>query len=539
MQQDWPGWPPEDAQRYADAGYWAGQNFSKVLAEWAARGAHTALVDSGRRISYAELAASSQRVAEGLVQHGIGQGDRVILQLPNIAEYVVTWFALQHAGAIPVHAMPAHRDAELAHLAALSGAKAYIAPDVFNGFDYRPMADRLKAARAGADEPLSLVVVVGDPGSHDAIAYDDLIACEPGNRVSDAGAGAIALLLLSGGTTGMPKLIPRTHNDYHYNARQSAQVCGMDADTVFLAPLPIGFNYAWCCPGVLSTFHAGGTVVLTTDPSPSGCLELIAQERVTSLTLNPPLATLFLEELDAGDWDVSSVRVVNVGSARLSDAVAPKVGPAFGAILQQVFGMAEGLICYTRLDDPDELITTTQGVPMSPGDEVRVVGEDGRDVPVGEPGELFTRGPYTLRGYYRAPEHNRTAFTPDGFYRTGDVVRRLPSGHLIVVGRVKDHINRGGEKIPATEVEGHLMAHPNVEAAAVVGVDDVLLGEKPVAVVTWSGGAPPQPAQIATHLRERGLAAYKIPDQVVTVDDMPLTPVGKIDKAVLKARIAL
>nr|WP_246256742.1 AMP-binding protein [Isoptericola halotolerans] len=510
------------------------------MGRWAARRPeHVAVVDHRRRLTYADLVAESRAVAGGLADHGVRRGDRVVVQLPNVAEFLTTWFALQHLGAVPVHAMPAHRSAELEHLTDLADARAYVTTDVHQGFDHRTLADHLAAARVRAGREAPLVVIVGEVGDRDAVAYDRLLAAaDPAVPDLAVSSRDLALLLLSGGTTGLPKLIPRTHDDYLYNARLSAERCGMGPDTVFLAALPVAFNYSWCCPGALGTLSAGGTVVLARDPSPDTVLDLVEAERVTSLTLNPPLAGLYVEEIGFGGRDTSSVQVVDVGSARLPDDVAARVGPAFGATLQQVYGMAEGLICYTGLDDPDELVTTTQGVPMSPGDEVRVVDGEGRDVAPGEPGELLTRGPYTLRGYWRAAEHDAVAFTPDGFYRTGDLVRRLDSGHLVVVGRVKEQINRGGEKVAPAEVESHLVTHPLVEIAAVFGVPDPLYGERVAAAVRPRPGGPaPDAAALSVHLRERGLAAYKIPESFTIVDDVPLTAVAKIDKAALREAV--
>jgi 2,3-dihydroxybenzoate-AMP ligase len=226
-----------------------------------------------------------------------------------------------------------------------------------------------------------------------------------------------------------------------------------------------------------------------------------------------------------------------VGGAKLAAEPAAQIPKALGCTLQQVFGMAEGLLNYTRLDDPSELVETTQGRPLSPADEIRVVDPDtGEPVPEGETGELLTRGPYTLRGYYRAPEHNARSFTPDGFYRTGDLVRRLPSGHLVVEGRHKDQINRGGEKIAAEELEGHLLAHPAVHDAAVVGVPDPMMGERTCAFVVARGEPPTLPA-LKEFLRERGVADYKWPDRLELVDTFPRTPVGKISKKELSARL--
>jgi 2,3-dihydroxybenzoate-AMP ligase len=344
----------------------------------------------------------------------------------------------------------------------------------------------------------------------------------------------VALFLLSGGTTGLPKLIPRTHDDYVYNLRASAEVTGLDEDTVYLAALPVSHNFALACPGILGTLHAGGTVVMAPSPSPADAFALIERERVTVTALVPSLALLWLEAVKAVRRDLSSLRLLQVGGARLAEEPARRIRPELGCALQQVFGMAEGLLNYTRLDDPDDVVATTQGRPLSPDDEIRVVGAEGAEVPPGGIGQLLTRGPYTLRGYYRAEEHNARSFTPDGFYVTGDLVRQLPTGHLVVEGRVKDVINRGGEKVPTEEVEDHLMTHPAVREAALVGVPDPMLGERSCAFLRVRDGAEaPSLRELGAYLRERGLADYKLPDRVEVRAEFPYTAVGKVSKKAL------
>jgi 2,3-dihydroxybenzoate-AMP ligase len=201
--------------------------------------------------------------------------------------------------------------------------------------------------------------------------------------------------------------------------------------------------------------------------------------------------------------------------------------------------MAEGLCNFTRLDDPDDVVCETQGRPMSPDDEIRVVDENDEPVAEGESGMLLTRGPYTLRGYFRAPEHNEVAFTPDGWYRTGDVVHRHPSGNLVVDGRTKDVIVRGGEKISAEEVENLVyLGVPSVARVAAVGAPDTGLGEKVAIVVVPRPGPAPTLEDIREALRRLECAAFKLPEQLELVDALPLTPVGKIDKNRLRADLA-
>ncbi|MEI2393510.1 AMP-binding protein, partial [Priestia megaterium] len=233
----------------------------------------------------------------------------------------------------------------------------------------------------------------------------------------------------------------------------------------------------------------------------------------------------------------SSLQVLQVGGAKFSAEVAKRIKPAFGCTLQQVFGMAEGLVNYTRLDDPDEIIINTQGKPMSKYDEIRVVDEDDHEVKPGEVGQLLTRGPYTIQGYYKAPEHNAKSFTSDGFYRTGDLVRINELGYLMVEGRDKDQINRGGEKIAAEEVENHLLAHEAIHDVAIVSMPDKFLGERSCAFVIARDEAI-KSNDIKQFLKERGIASFKIPDRVEFVSDFPYTALGKVSKKALRQMIA-
>ncbi|MFF5209440.1 (2,3-dihydroxybenzoyl)adenylate synthase [Streptosporangium sp. NPDC000396] len=518
-------WPAETAARYRAKGHWDGRTLGALLRGWAAEhGDRLALVSGAERLSYRELDRAADRMAAGLRDLGIGAGDRVLVQLPNVGAFVVLLFALARAGAVPVLTLPAHRITEIGHLARLSEAVAYVIPDEHAGFDYRDLATTL------LDQAPSLrhVLVAGEPGPFTRLADID---AEP-RPLPEPDAADVALLLVSGGTTGVPKLIPRTHQDYGYNARASAEVCDLSAGSVYLACLPVAHNFTLACPGVLGTLGAGGTVVLSPSPASSDAFPLIEAERVTVTALVPPLVPLWIEAAEWDPADLSSLRLLQAGGSKLSADLARAVPGALGCAVQQVFGMAEGLLNYTRSDDDPETVAVTQGRPLSEDDELRIVDGDGRDVAPGEVGELLVRGPYTLRGYYRAAEHNATAFTPDGYYCSGDLVRALPSGHLIVEGRVKDTIDRGGESISAEEVESHLLAHPAVRRGAAVGLPDTGHGEQLCAVVV-PGGTPPTLQELRAFMMARGLAAFKLPDRVETVEDLPVTAVGKIDKRAL------
>ncbi|GAA4898598.1 (2,3-dihydroxybenzoyl)adenylate synthase [Stackebrandtia albiflava] len=487
-----------------------------MLSELARRyGEHTAVVDARGPVGYAALARRSERVAAGLAARGLRPGDIAVVQARNDADYVVLLFAAFRLGVIPVCALPAHREREIGYFLDHTGAAAYLHP----GED-----DHRRIAASTARE-VRLVTTVAEA----AASSGPVDALPP-----PPGGGDLALLQLSGGSTGVPKLIPRTHDDYLYSVRVAAEVCEIDDRTVYLCALPAAHNFPLSSPGILGVLSVGGTVVMAPDPSPDTCFDLMDDAGVTMTAVVPALAQAWLTAARTRGRRPGSLRVLQVGGARLDAAHAAQVAPVLGCRVQQVFGMAEGLVCYTRLDAPDAVAHHTQGRPASPYDEIRIVDDRDRDVPDGHSGHLLARGPYTVRGYFRAAAHNPVAFTPDGYYRTGDLVRRTETGDLVVTGRAKDQINRGGEKIAAPEVEELLRGHPDIHDAAVIAVPDPVLGERSCAVCVAAPDRDPTGKQIRRHLRELGVAAYKIPDLVRFVPHLPRTAVGKIDKKRLK-----
>jgi 2,3-dihydroxybenzoate-AMP ligase len=385
------------------------------------------------------------------------------------------------------------------------------------------------------------VLVAGDNVNAKSVDLRALCADGPERLPADDGPGPrdVAVFLLSGGTTGLPKLIARTHDDYAYNARQSAVVSGIGRDSRYLVCLPAGHNFPLACPGLLGTLLKGGAVVMATSPRADRAFALIAAEQVTHTAAVPAVAISWLEHAAAeGSAALASLRVLQVGGARLADEMARRVGPVMGVHLQQVFGMAEGLLNYTRLDDPAEVVCTTQGRPMCPADEVRLVDEQDNDVPVGEPGSLLTRGAYTPRGYYRAAEQNAKAFTADGWYRSGDICRLTAEGNLIVEGRDKDMINRAGEKISAEEVENLVFELLTVSQVAAVAMPDPQLGERVCLYVVAQPGHSVTLEQVREAMHARGVAKFKLPERLEHLDELPVTKVGKVDKKALRADIA-
>jgi salicylate---CoA ligase len=549
IRDDTVPWPDAEARDYVAKGYWAGVPLGTLLREVADRHPDApALVDAaaGVRLTHLELADRADSAAARLLDLGMSPGDRIVVQLGNGWEFVVLTCACLRAGIVPVMALPAHRRTELTHLARHSEATAIAVPDRMRDFDHQELAHELgDDVRSATGGPWHVLVVGDDlaPGSIDLRAL-----CGPGDdaeadraRLDAAAVGSrdVAVFLLSGGTTGLPKLIARTHDDYAYNARRSAEVAGVDAAAVYLVSLPAGHNFPLACPGVLGTLLAGGRVVTLPSPEPGRAFSTIAAEAVTHTAVVPAVAGRWLDHAaHHGSGDVATLRVLQVGGARLADELARRVTPVLGATLQQVFGMAEGLLNFTHLDDPEEVVCTTQGRPMCPDDEVRLVDELDQDVPDGEPGSLLTRGPYTPRGYYKAAEQNARAFTEDGWYRSGDICRRTPEGNLIVEGRDKDMINRGGEKISAEEVENLVYQVPGVAQVAAVSMPDRELGERVCLYVVPRPGETVTLEEVRASMEGAGVARFKLPEHLVLVDQLASTKVGKIDKKALRADIA-
>ena len=521
-----------------------GRTIGAEFAASAARhGARTALVDGETRLSYQQLAARSDALAENLRGLGLALGDSMLIAMPNCWEYVVLVLACLRAGITPALMLPTHREHELCRIADHVGAGAIAVAGATPAFDHPALARRI----AELCDSVRLVLVAGDepePGTRDLRALmrprDAPAAIRHRPDAPRPDSDSRALFLLSGGTTGLPKVITRTHEDYLYGMRHSAKVSALDADTVYLVALPAAHTFPLGCPGLLGTLLCGGRVVLAPSPRPEVAFAAIERERVSVTAAVPAVVHRWLEAYDRGRWDLTSLRRLQVGGSRLPSAQAARVEPVLGCRVQQVYGMSEGLLNFTRIDDPDEVRLRTQGRPVGPADEIRVVDASGLDVPDGATGELLVRGPGVTPGYYRAPRHNAQAFTPDGWLRTGDLVRRRPDGNLVVEGRIKDVINRGGEKICADEIEELLQEIPQIDRAAVVAVPDPELGERVCACVVLRPGAPAPTSlgEIRSMLTARGVAGYKLPERLEVVGQLPATAVGKVDKNALRGLVA-
>lgn len=487
-----------------------------------------AITAGATTVTYDELDRFSTALAAGLLDTGLRPGDRVVVQLPNQWEFVAVLLGCLRARITPVLALPAYRARDLTRISAVIDAQMLIVSGDKSGFDYSRLA--LEVQRSVPDVR-HLFAVGGD--SVEIPEVRTLVGAEAVAPQTPSDPEQTALFLTSSGTTGAPKIIPRTHRDYLYGTRSSMEPVGFGTDTVYLAALPLAHTFPLGCPGVLGALLAGGRAVLATSPKPNSVFDLIQRERVTATAAVPAVVRRWLAEHDRRRWDLSSLQVLQVGGARLSPTQAALAEAEIGCRVQQVYGMSEGMLNFTRLEDDPRIVHETQGRPSSALDEMRIVGSDGRDCPPGEVGELLVRGPGIFGGYYRAPELNAAAFT-DGWFHTGDMVRRHPSGNLVVESRINDLVNRAGEKISAAEIEDVLLELPEVKAAAVVPVPDPELGERVCACVVPSAGCAPSVAVLRAALTRMGVAAFKQPELLCLIDEIPLTAVGKADKSTLR-----
>ncbi len=489
----------------------------------------TALVDFEKRITYKELWDEASRCAVIFSENGLKKGDHVTLWFNNRIEYFECLFGLFMTGVVPVLLLPTHRKNELFTITRFGECKAIITYGKDLGYDY------LDTALSYAHEFDEEIKVFSFEDNEDSISMNT----DTGKRFEpvDIKGDDVALFLLSGGTTGVPKLIPKKHAAYYYNAKYCNYRCNTGEDTVNLSTMSTSHDFPLCGPGVLGTMMYGGKNVISMTPSFDEINEYIKNEKVTITQVAPAIISMWIDCLEwEDDTDFSSMKYVEIGAAKLERELAQKIEDSFGVKIIQGYGLGEGITCFTNYYDDSEVAWESQGTPVSEYDEIKIVDENGNEVPDGEAGELIERGPYTFEGYYNAPERNKEAFTEDGFLKTGDKAVILPGGRIKILGRVREQINRAGENVIPSEIEEYLKRLPGVHNAAVFGLKDDDLGERICAVLV--ADEEKELKNICIELSGQGLAPYKLPDELHYVKDMPLINVGKIDKRALKEQIA-
>ena len=527
------------ARRHLALGNWLDLSIGDSLRRTAARVPHrTAVAGPNGAISFAELDQLTESAAASLLDAGLVPGDRALFQLGASEAFFVAFYACMKAAIVPVCTLPQYRQAEMRHFADKTGARA-----LFSQTEPGARFDQVGFGLELAAECPALTRVIAVGGEHaDAVSLDGMARRyaphEARNRLAHVrpGVGDVATLQLSGGSTSLPKIIPRMHGEYLGAAIQLSARYELTGDDVTLWGLPLIHN-AGTLFAVLPVGLEGRTLVVQPRLDIPEMLRLIAEHRVTFSGSIGPVAAKLLEVRDLSRYDIGSLR--QFFSLTRAAAVEAHVGKPVG----HMFGMTEGMVFAAAPSTSTAIRHHTVGYPVSPGDEVRLLvpGEE-REAPFGETGELCFRGPSTVTGYVHDPAATAASFTSDGFFRSGDLMRAHAIDGVTCYsfeGRLKDNINRGGEKIGAEEIEALIAQHPDVADCRVVAMPDPTFGEKACAfVIMREGGAPLTVHTLGSFLLGAGIAKYKLPERVETIDAFPLTRVGKVDKAQMRALIA-
>jgi non-ribosomal peptide synthetase component E (peptide arylation enzyme) len=530
---------PKYARRELERGNWLDLTIGDSLRGTAeSRSAKTAVIAPDGSLTFALLDAESESVAASLLDLGLTPGDRALFQLGTTADFFIAFYGCIKAGVVPVSTLPQYRSAEMRHFAKLTAAKAiFVQADINPRFDQANFARELAAEIPGLDH---VIVVRGDcagaiPFARMAQAYDRAAARARTASVTP-GILDVAVFQLSGGSTSLPKIIPRMHGEYLGAVRQLGQRYGLAGDDVTLWSLPLVHN-AGTLFAVLPVGLESRTLVLQPRVDIPEMLRLIEQHGITFSGSIGPVAAKLLE--------VADVRRYEFGSLRQFFALtsAAQVEAHIGVPVGQMFGMTEGMVFASPPTASAAIRHQTVGYPVSPGDEVRLLVPGAEtDVPFGEIGELCFRGPSTLTAYFKDPVTTAASFTSDGFFRSGDLMQAHGIDGITCYsfeGRIKDNINRGGEKIGAEEIESQIAKHPDVADVRVVAMPDPVYGEKACAWLILHAGRPaPTLDELGTFLLSMGIAKYKLPERIELIDAFPLTRVGKADKAKLREMIA-
>jgi cyclohexanecarboxylate-CoA ligase len=488
-----------------------------------------AIIDGAVRLGFAAMLARGAAVAGRLRAAGVGRGDPVAFQLPNWWETVAVYLALARLGAVAVPILPIARERELSFVLGESGARLLLVPGERRGTDHRALA-----AAAGRGHPaLERIVTVRARPAPGMAALEDLPVVDPGPPSTDA--EAIALLMYTSGTTAAPKGVLHSHATLLAKARALGPVHALAPSDTVLMPSPLthvsGLLYAVLVPAA----HGTGAVLMDRWRA-DDALPLIAREHVTYMIGAPTFLRDLAEHPAVATTDTSSFRLFSCGGAVVDPALVRRASARLGCVAKRVYGSTEfPTMTTTGPDDPPDARVVTEGRPFG-ATEVRIADASGGTVGAGAEGEVQARGPECFLGY-RDARLNAAAFTPDGWYRTGDLGVLDAGGYLRITGRLKEVIIRKGENVSAREVEDLVATHPAVAEVAVVGLPDAAAGEIVCAVLRLRPGHDaPTVATLAAHLLAAGLSKRKLPERVEIVDDFPRTASGKIVKRELQRR---
>ncbi|MGD9007396.1 MAG: AMP-binding protein [Desulfobacteraceae bacterium] len=531
----------EDVQTYINNGWWRGLTLGDFLDRAAdMHPEKEAFVDRIGRMTYGQAREKADRAALGMIKLGIQSTDRVLIQLPNWNEFVAAYFACQKIGAIPVLLIERYRQFEVDRLAKITGATAWIVPKQTHKVDFVPIIDDVLKDNP---EIKNVITVRGNVDRAGFSSLEDLIG--DNDRTPDnlsllakhkPNPLQVAHMGPTGGTTGAPKIVPRTHN----SLACGVEFCSMSwdqhcEDTTMIAG-PVGHDLSFT-KGLLGSVITQGRLILQESTKNADICKTIEQEKVTAVVWVPTLAQRLLQYDDLDRYDISSLKKMHSAGAASHPDVVKEVMERFRMCFYNGYGGTEGMTCITRSADDLETVCCTVGRPTFPHDIYKVVDFEGNEVPSGTTGELLVKGPCVFSGYYKNPEENANTFDNDGFFRTGDLAKIDEKGYITLTGRSKEMINRGGESISATEIEKLINRHPDVVIVAVIPMPDPLMGERACAYIQTRPGATLTFEDVIAFLKGQNAAVLQLPERIEFVDSMPLTKAEKLNKQALRKDI--
>ena len=532
--------PSAEAEQFFEGGSWVRATAGDLLREAGIAVAEKAAVigDAGT-LTFRELDERSESLAACLIESGLRPGDRALFQVGSNTEIFVALYGCFKAGVLPVCSLPQFREIEIGQLAARTNPKAYfVQADVHPTFDQAAFARKMQSAHP----EITHLIVINGPAAAEEYSLDEMSRRYTAQQARpivapwDPDPEDLLQLQLSGGSTGLPKVIPKFNGEYLGSVEALSRRFGLGENDVTLWALPLIHN-AGMLYVVMPTVTFRRTAVVQSRFEIRSFLEAIGTHRVTFTGSIGPVAARILEVADIERFDLSSLRQF------FALAQAGAVEKHTGIPASNMFGITEGMYTVSNLTDPLEARHDSVGYPIEPANVIRLLApETEDDVKPGEIGELTFRGPHIFTGYFNDPEANAASFTSEGFFRTGDLMRAVVVDGIprySFAGRLKDNINRGGEKFGAEEVENLIARHPAIAEARVVAMPDKHLGERACAFLTLRAGkSAPGLSEIGEFLIGLGLAKYKLPERLETIAEFPVTRVGKVDKAALRAQIA-
>ncbi len=495
----------------------------------------TAIIFEGKNFTYNQLNERCNRLANALSSLGVKKGDRVAIMQVNCNQYVETYFATAKLGAIFVPLNFRAKEDEISYMVQNAEARVFLAGD-----RYLDLAGKIRGSLK-----VSKYVSIDKPAK-DFLYYEELLSSSsPEEVLKEVEESDVTILMYTAGTTGRPKGVPLTHQSFVSYVLGNVEPADPDTKEVNLLSVPL-YHIAGC-QAMIAAIYGGRTIAMMRQFEANEWIELVQKEKANRAMLVPTMLKRIIDHPEFDKFDLSSLKVITYGAASMPFEVIKKairVMPNTRFI--NAFGQTETASTITALGPEDHVLTgspkevekklrrlsSSIGKPL-PDVEMRVVDEQGKEVPLGEVGEIVARGPRVMQGYWKDAEKTAKAFTKDGWLKTNDMGWKDEENYFYLAGRGDDMIIRGGENISPEEVENIIGSHPAIEEVAVIGIPDDEWGQQPVAVVVLKQGVKATPAEIIEHCRTR-LSSFKKPSAVFFVDSLPRNPMGKVLKRVLR-----